>query len=221
MTKILIDEEVVKQALDFAESICGGRCNAEYNPCEARDLAEEFRNALDAAEKVEPVAWKFTLDGCAQVVLDEDVDTHIYKNGIPLYTALRSALDAAEKVEPTVECVTSSEPYCWMLDTAEPIGTTPVSFTYQPKWGFTFPLYASPTPPTNTDECAHVPVTTFGGDYCIKCNAPVESNEYPKYPELDDKCSELREAARAVVENWDADSGLGMQRAIDRLRKAL
>lgn len=65
---------------------------------------------------------------------------------------LRSALQADTKVEPTVECVTSSEPYCWMLDTAEPIGTTPVSFTYQPKWGFTFPLYAAQTPSVPMEE---------------------------------------------------------------------
>jgi len=67
-------------------------------------------------------------------------------------TALRSALQADTKVEPTVECVTSNEPYCWMLDTAEPIGTTPVSFTYQPKWGFTFPLYAAQTPSVPMEE---------------------------------------------------------------------
>ena len=29
------------------------------------------------------------------------------------------------------------------------------------------------------EKCDHVPVTTFGGDYCIKCDAPIESNDYP------------------------------------------
>ena len=34
----------------------------------------------------EPVAWKFYLDGCNQVVLDEDSDADIRFNGVPLYT---------------------------------------------------------------------------------------------------------------------------------------
>jgi hypothetical protein len=34
----------------------------------------------------EPVAWKFYLDGCNQVVLDEDSDPVIRHNGTPLYT---------------------------------------------------------------------------------------------------------------------------------------
>lgn len=49
--KILIEESVVRQALEFAENACGGKCNTEYNPCEARDLAEEFRAALERSEK--------------------------------------------------------------------------------------------------------------------------------------------------------------------------
>jgi hypothetical protein len=32
---------------------------------------------------------------------------------------------------------------------------------------------------SEAEKCEHVPVTTFGGDYCIKCDAPVESNDYP------------------------------------------
>lgn len=55
--KILIEESVLRQALDYTERVCGDRCNAEYNPCEARDIAAALRTALDAAEKVEPVAW--------------------------------------------------------------------------------------------------------------------------------------------------------------------
>jgi hypothetical protein len=39
-----------------------------------------------------------------------------------------------------------------------------------------FPIYTHPAP---VEKCEHVPVTTFGGDYCIKCDAPVESNDYP------------------------------------------
>lgn len=32
------------------------------------------------------------------------------------------------------------------------------------------PLYTHPQP-----ECDHIPVTTFGGDFCIKCNEPMDS----------------------------------------------
>ena len=39
-----------------------------------------------------------------------------------------------------------------------------------------FPIYTHPAP---IEKCDHVPVTTFGGDYCIKCDAPIESNDHP------------------------------------------
>ena len=55
MTKILIDEEVVKQALDTLENLHGS-----YNEDGGTILLDEditaLRSALDAAKKVEPVA---------------------------------------------------------------------------------------------------------------------------------------------------------------------
>lgn len=50
--------DTLKDALSFAESICGFRCNAEYNPCEAQELANNLKDALAELEKAEPVAWR-------------------------------------------------------------------------------------------------------------------------------------------------------------------
>lgn len=44
---------------------------------------EALRAALN--ETPEPVAWLFVLDGCRQVMLDEDADEAIRHHGIPLY----------------------------------------------------------------------------------------------------------------------------------------
>lgn len=54
MTTIIIDRAVVEQALEALEADCGGRCNAEYNPCWQREVAETLRAAL--ARQAEPVA---------------------------------------------------------------------------------------------------------------------------------------------------------------------
>lgn len=46
------------QARDALLSACGGRCNAEYNPCEAREVADALTAAIDAQEPEHgPVAW--------------------------------------------------------------------------------------------------------------------------------------------------------------------
>lgn len=46
------------QARDALLSACGGRCNAEYNPCEAREVADALTAAIDAPEpEPGPVAW--------------------------------------------------------------------------------------------------------------------------------------------------------------------
>jgi hypothetical protein len=53
-TTITLPSAVVEQALDALEAVCGGRCNAEYNPCWQREVAETLRAALaQQAEK----AW--------------------------------------------------------------------------------------------------------------------------------------------------------------------
>lgn len=43
------------QARDALLSACAGRCNAEYNPCEAREVADALTAAIDAPDP-EPVA---------------------------------------------------------------------------------------------------------------------------------------------------------------------
>lgn len=59
--------DVMKQALEALEEACGGRCNAEYNPCQQRKAAHALRTAIDAAEKQEPVAleWDEVFDAAA------------------------------------------------------------------------------------------------------------------------------------------------------------
>lgn len=55
---------------------CGGRCNAEYNPC-------AFRQAADSLSALEPVAWGY------KNIRGEIHDCMINKNVdyfIPLYT---------------------------------------------------------------------------------------------------------------------------------------
>ena len=46
----------LEQVRDYLQAQCGGRCNAEYNPCEAKEL-------LQSLTPVEPVAWAITYDG--------------------------------------------------------------------------------------------------------------------------------------------------------------
>ena len=73
--------ELLQQALEFAERICGDRCNAEYNPCEAKDLAEAIRAHL--AKEPEPVAWIQYEDGAVRMTTG-DV-THRPGEWTPLY----------------------------------------------------------------------------------------------------------------------------------------
>jgi hypothetical protein len=45
-------ETAAQQALEALEADCGGRCNAEYNPCWQREVSETLRAAL--AQQAEP-----------------------------------------------------------------------------------------------------------------------------------------------------------------------
>ena len=47
--------EAMKQWLEALEEACGDRCNAEYNPCHARTAITSLRQAIEQAEKQEPV----------------------------------------------------------------------------------------------------------------------------------------------------------------------
>ena len=35
--------DAIKQAIDALEAVCGDRCNAEYNPCQAREAIAALR----------------------------------------------------------------------------------------------------------------------------------------------------------------------------------
>ena len=57
----MTDKELMQQALDALEDACGGRCNAENNPCWQRDVANALRERLAQPEQ-EPVAWMHVMD---------------------------------------------------------------------------------------------------------------------------------------------------------------
>lgn len=131
------------------------------------------RTALDAAEKVEPVAW---WDADANDVSLENTDGRL----APLYMHHQAITQEPDgflchgtlhRVKGCEECV---------------------------------PLYAAPTPPTNTDESL------------------VQLAK--RLAEVIEERDELREAARAVVEQWLTPSEITddeWSKQLDRLRKAL
>jgi hypothetical protein len=43
---MMTDRELFEEALKALEDACGGRCNAEYNPCWQRDVANALRERL-------------------------------------------------------------------------------------------------------------------------------------------------------------------------------
>ena len=52
----MTDRELMRHAMDALEDACGGRCNAENNPCWQRDIANALSDRLAQPEQ-EPVAW--------------------------------------------------------------------------------------------------------------------------------------------------------------------
>lgn len=50
-----MSKQLAIQARDALLSACGGRCNAEYNPCDYKEVADALTAAIDAPEP-EPVA---------------------------------------------------------------------------------------------------------------------------------------------------------------------
>ena len=86
--------------------------------------------------------------------------------------ALRAAIAEQEKCEPVAWRIEVDKyDNQWFTDDLDEACDTLTNDN-----AIAIPLYEHPAP---VEKCAHVPVTTFGGDYCIKCDAPVESNNYP------------------------------------------
>lgn len=49
--------DAMKQALEYAENQCGDKCNPEYNPCWAREVAYGLKSAIEQMEDAEPVGY--------------------------------------------------------------------------------------------------------------------------------------------------------------------
>ena len=81
----MTDRELMQQALKALEDACGGRCNAENNPCWQRDVANALRERLAQPEQ-EPVAHVYLFDpnGKPRVAWD---NAKSIKIGTKLYTA--------------------------------------------------------------------------------------------------------------------------------------
>lgn len=45
-----MSKQLAIQARDALLSACGGRCNAEYNPCDYKEVADALTAAIDAPE---------------------------------------------------------------------------------------------------------------------------------------------------------------------------
>jgi hypothetical protein len=42
-----VDRKVLEEAIAALEDACGGRCNAEYNPCWQQEVAQSLKAALE------------------------------------------------------------------------------------------------------------------------------------------------------------------------------
>lgn len=83
----MTDRELMQQAMDALEDACGGRCNAENNPCWQRDIGNALRDRL-AQQEQEPVAW-ITKGGKGDLWWHRSVDDNGNDNldDVPLYMA--------------------------------------------------------------------------------------------------------------------------------------
>ena len=73
-----------QHALEALEADCGGRCNAEYNPCWQREVAETLRAAL--AEPVqEPFGYLWPTGRHPEFRFTQQKRDGV--DGMPLYTA--------------------------------------------------------------------------------------------------------------------------------------
>lgn len=69
-TQKTVPRELIEQAIAECEAACGGRCNAEYNPCSAQETARELRAALieqPAQGEAPTPEFSHEGDGCLSV----------------------------------------------------------------------------------------------------------------------------------------------------------
>ena len=101
------------QARDALLSACGGRCNAEYNPCDYREVADALTAYIDAPEP-EPVAWMNNKR-------DMTYFGHYNKDDLPLY----AAAGAAPVPEGWRSAVAMAYGHLWHTNN-EPMAPTPL-----------------------------------------------------------------------------------------------
>jgi hypothetical protein len=116
------------------------------------DARAALRAAIAEAEKAEPVAWMHEQgNACFAGSISGIKGYHL-----PLYT----------HPAPIERC----EPVAWLNKKIPHMAV----LTKPADGGGWFPVFTHPAP---VEKCEHIPVTTFGGDYCIKCDAPIEKAE--------------------------------------------
>ena len=85
--------------------------------------------------------------------------------------------EAATKLRAAIADAEKQEPVAW-IDPAFRNGREDKLIYIPRPDGTSVPLYLHPA----DSSCDHRYVTTFGGDYCAKCNEPAPSNDHPTAP---------------------------------------
>jgi hypothetical protein len=123
----------------------------------AKEAITALRAAIEAQEQCEPVAWMHEQgNACFAGSISGIKGYHL-----PLYT----------HPAPIENC----EPVAWRWSERGFWFSWTTDFTHHDKaLRLNCPVEYAYTHPAPVEQCDHVPVTTFGGDYCIKCDAPIE-----------------------------------------------
>jgi hypothetical protein len=77
-------KKAAQQALEALEDACGDRCNAEYNPCWQREVAETLRTALAEPSRAQQMTEagytrRPTLREMAEPLTEEEIDVVLKK----------------------------------------------------------------------------------------------------------------------------------------------
>ena len=104
-------EAAMRKALAFAEHECGGRCNAQYNPCYAYEVADTLRAAL-AQQGEQPLGYVRTVNG---EPTDDQLDAVFEKH----FHHMEPTLDCFRKVFRDVLAIKAAAP---APQPAQPVG---------------------------------------------------------------------------------------------------